>query len=213
MIPRIDEFIPLGAPGSPVPKLESREALVRATARLATNSPDGLTDAVQRSFRLALLEAIARAPRGEALAPPALTGEPGGEAVVVPAFEPPPTDEAAVIRDTAAHAGVDERFLTALRRAENGGPGREFGVLSVPAPTYEDQARVAAESIRRNVERFERTGGAAIDPVSGQYTDEFIRFFSNRWAPIEADNDPRGLNRYHARNLLRIYAQLAPKNE
>jgi hypothetical protein len=101
-------------------------------------------------------------------------------------------------------------LLRALRRAENGGPGREFGVLSVPAPTYGAQARVAAESIRRSAERFERTGRSAVDPTTGRYTTGFIEFFSRRYAPVGAANDPTGLNRYHARNLIRLYAQNAP---
>jgi hypothetical protein len=89
-----------------------------------------------------------------------------------------------LVRNAASRAAVDPRFLGALRRAENGGPGREFGVLSVSAPTYEDQVRLAAASIRRNVERFE--------------AEEFIRFFSNRYAPVGTANDPNGLNQHHA---------------
>jgi hypothetical protein len=77
----------------------------------------------------------------------------------------------------------------------------------VPAPTFDDQARIAAESVRRNIERFEKTGGRAIDPTSGRYTDEFIRFFSARWAPVGATNDPTGLNRNHVGNLTRLYAK------
>jgi hypothetical protein len=118
-------------------------------------------------------------------------------------------DENAVIRKTAERAGIDARFLQALRRTENGGPGREFGVLSVPAPTYEDQARVAANTVRRNIERFEKqTGLPAVDAATNGYTEDFIRFFSNRYAPIGAANDPTGLNRHHTRNLVRFYAQL-----
>jgi hypothetical protein len=108
-----------------------------------------------------------------------------------------------------SRAAVDPRFLGALRRAENGGPGREFGVLSVSAPTYEDQVRLAAASIRRNVERFEASGRVAVDPATGRYSEEFIRFFSNRYAPVGAANDPTGLNQHHARNLIRLYAQAA----
>ena len=120
-----------------------------------------------------------------------------------------PAAEQVLIRDAASRASVDPRFLGALRRAENGGPGREFGVLSVPAPTYEDQVRLAAASIRRNVERFEATGCVAVDPATGRYSEEFIRFFSNRYAPVGAANDPTGLNQHHARNLIRLYAQAA----
>ena len=193
---------------------------------------DGLLDLVQRSFRLALLEALEKMP---ASAKPALTSQapalkaPSAPAVsmAVPTTSPAPpplppiaeafraaaprVDESRVIKSTADRAGVDPAFLQALRRAENGGPGREFGVLSVPAPTYDDQARVAAETIRRNVERFEQKGGPAIDPASGRYTKDFVEFFSSRYAPVGAANDPTGLNRHHARNLMRLYAQAAPR--
>jgi hypothetical protein len=117
-----------------------------------------------------------------------------------------PGEERATIGAAAARAAIDPQFLQALRRAENGGPGREFGVLSVPAPTYEDQARVAAESVRRSLERFEATGRQAVDPATGRYTEAFIRFFSHRYAPVGAANDPTNLNQHHARNLIRLYA-------
>jgi hypothetical protein len=139
----------------------------------------------------------AAAPDGSPTAPP-------GSSVPVPTS---PADEAGTIASHARREAVDERFLRALRRAENGRPGREFGVLSVPAPTFDDQARIAAGSVRRSIERFEKAGGRAIDPATGRYTDEFIRFFSARWAPVGAANDPTGLNRYHARNLARLYAK------
>jgi hypothetical protein len=118
-----------------------------------------------------------------------------------------PTREVEIIAREASRAGVDPALLAALRRAENGGPGREFGVLSVPAPSLDDQARVAANSIRNAAARFERQGGLAVDPATGRYTDEFLRFFSARYAPVGADNDPGGLNRHHARNLQRLYAR------
>ncbi len=82
-------------------------------------------------------------------------------------------------------------------------------MLFVSAPTYEDQVRLAAASIRRSVERFEATGRVAIDPATGRYSEEFIRFFSNHYAPVGAANDPNGLNWHHARNLIRLYAQAA----
>ena len=118
-----------------------------------------------------------------------------------------PSHEATVIEREAARTGVDPALLAALRRVENGRPGREFGVLSVSAPGLEDQARVAATSIRNAASRFERQGGQAIDPATGGYTDGFLRFFSARYAPVGAANDPHGLNRHHAQNLQRLYAR------
>jgi hypothetical protein len=113
--------------------------------------------------------------------------------------------EALVIAREADRTGVDPSLLTALRRTENGGPGKEFGVLSVPASDLDGQARIAANTVRNNVVRFERGGGIAVDPSSGRYTEDFLRFLSSRYAPVGAQNDPNGLNRFHAANLIAHY--------
>jgi hypothetical protein len=267
MIPRLDPpagAVPPGgparrpAPGATLPGTPSAGAATFAALLGETLAPrlpgdDGVGEILQRSFRLAVIEALARAPSSPpALAPaprlpaaptpaadpaepapepaarrspaagapgPGEPGEalpaasaPGGETPGAPAAreDPPgaPPDEARAIREAARRAGIDPAFLWALRRVENGGPGREFGVLSVRAPTYDDQVRVAAESVRRSVERFARAGGRAVDPESGRYTEAFVRFFSHRYAPVGAANDPAGLNRHHAPNLLRLYGPL-----
>lgn len=225
MIPSVN-----GLAGTPEPAGLDRETAARVLAALSdrSTSEDRLAALLQQSFRVALLDALSQiperpgpspaAPAPSMPSPPARAqGDPAdvravrsqpraGEEAPIPAL---PTTEKLLINDAASRAAVDPRFLGALRRAENGGPGREFGVLSVPAPTYEDQVRLAAVSIRRSVQRFEATGRAAIDPASGRYTDEFIHFFSKRYAPVGAANDPAGLNRHHARNLIRLYAQVA----
>jgi hypothetical protein len=104
---------------------------------------------------------------------------------------------------------VDPALLVALRAAENGAPGREFGVLSVPAPGLEAQARVAANTVRNTLARFAAQGGTAVDPATGRYTPAFLRFLSARYAPLGADNDPHGLNRSHAANLIALYTRNA----
>jgi len=167
------------------------------------------------SLRLAALDALGRqalvptpAPPPPAPPAPAATGPALAESSrpLAVASRPMPSSEEAIIKETAHRAGIDADFLRAIRRVENGRAGREFGVLSVSAPTYRDQASVAAETVRRNVGRYEqRTGRHAIDPSTGRYTAGFIQFFSGRYAPVGAANDPTGLNRYHARNLLRAY--------
>ena len=206
-----------------------------ATAR----HDDALVDIAQRSFRVALLEALQRKAAPPGTGATVLSPSPLPPAPVAPTSEEPSiatttpetmaqatgayasatvapsrsivvspmssAEERRILERTAKRAGIDPAFLQALRRAENGGPGREFGVLSVPAPTYHEQARVAAESIRRNVERFAERGGQAVDPATGRYTPDFIAFFSSRYAPVGVGNDPSGLNRHHARNLLRLY--------
>ena len=208
-----------------------------ATAR----RDDALVDIAQRSFRVALLEALQRNAAPPGTGPTVVSPSPLPPAPVAPTSEEPriatttpetmtqatgayasataapgraivatpmsTAEERRIIERTAERAAIDPAFLQALRRAENGGPGREFGVLSVPAPTYHEQARVAAESIRRNVERFAERGGQAVDPATGRYTPDFIAFFSSRYAPVGVGNDPSGLNRHHARSLLRLYTE------
>jgi len=85
----------------------------------------------------------------------------------------------------------ETKLLLALRAAENGGPGREYGVLSIPAPTQEQQARIAARSIKANKRRWEAAGG----PV------DFVSFMGSRWAPVGAENDPHSLNRHWEQNV------------
>lgn len=135
--------------------------------------------------------------------PPADPGHSSGAARASAVVVPP--HETEVILREAQRAGVDPSLLVALRRVENGGPGREFGVLSVSAPGLEAQTRVAANTIQRSMARFERQGGEAVDQGTGRYTEGFVRFLSARYAPSGASNDPMGLNRFHAENLLALY--------
>ena len=108
--------------------------------------------------------------------------------------------------------GIDWRLLKALRETENGGPGREFGVLTVPAPTWHDQADVAARTIRHTLGRYWQH--IKMDPWSERldaYSPDFLRYFSaggpgwTGYCPVHAENDPTGLNVHHVGNLTRFY--------
>lgn len=124
----------------------------------------------------------------------------------------PSTQETGVILREAQRTGVDPSLLVALRRAENGRSGKEFGVVSVAADGLDAQARVAANTVRNTLARFERDGGTAVDRTTGRYTEDFLRFFSSRYAPVGAANDPTDLNRHHAANLIALYQQ-ASRND
>lgn len=90
------------------------------------------------------------------------------------------------------------RLLLAIRAQENGGEGREWGVLSVPAATCEAQARVCARSIINNNERWYHAG----------MPGEFVEFMGERWAPTGAENDPKGLNKNWAPNVRAFMKQM-----
>lgn len=114
-------------------------------------------------------------------------------------------NECAVIAWAASKHGIPASVLCALRIIENGRPGRDFGVLSVQAETYEEQADIAARSFKNGERRYLDAKG--MPPRAGdRYTDDFLRFFSARWAPVGAANDPDGLNNNHASNLIAAYS-------
>jgi len=115
-----------------------------------------------------------------------------------------PQDELDVIQSTALQYGIDARLLAAIRKAENGGPGREFGIMSVPAPTYTDQARAAAQTIKNNQARYEAETGYS-SSVLGRLTDQFIAYLGGKYAPVGASNDPSGLNNNWVRNVMNFY--------
>jgi hypothetical protein len=173
-----------------------------------------------QAFEAAVYEALLTRGHAEALPiepqapapPPPEAAEPAASpprarAGVPPAGQGMPTAEATVIDREAERTGIDPQLLVALRRTENGGPGREFGVVGVSAPTLEAQARVAANTIRNTAQRYTEQGGELLDTTTGRYSEGFLRFLSARYAPVGVANDPTGLNRHHARNLIALYRQ------
>ena len=75
--------------------------------------------------------------------------------------------------------GDDFLILLAIRLSENGGPGREFGVMHPRAidTDLDTQAGWAAATIIKNRKRYEEDG----------YTYDFITFLGNRYCPAEVD--------------------------
>ena len=91
---------------------------------------------------------------------------------------------------------AQHKLLKAIRKQENGGPGREFGVLHPDAMRYKDdpyksyvtQAHWAAGTIKK------------------RYTGDVDKF-AKRWAPVGAKNDPKGLNKNWAKNVKKFMAE------
>lgn len=83
------------------------------------------------------------------------------------------------------------RLCAAIRRAENGGPGREFGVMSKKARTYDEQAGWCAAIAWKRWQEFQ----------TGKHGDDFLVYLASRYAPAGSANDPEGLNRHWLRNV------------
>lgn len=120
-------------------------------------------------------------------------------------------DELPRIRQIAAEYGVDPLFIMAIREQESGRAGREFGVLSTAAPTWDAQCAVCCASVRNRLSLwaspvFALSQGPSVKRL--RYSDSFIETFASRWAPVGADNDPENLNANWAAGVIHIYVDL-----
>ena len=114
------------------------------------------------------------------------------------------------IQAIARDYGVDPFFIAAIRSAENGGPGREFGVLSVAAPTYEAQCHTACASVRNHLATSPANPLVVMQGPKVKrlvYSLTWIRAFAKGWAPPDVANDPEGLNQNWIWNASRAYAR------
>ena len=112
-------------------------------------------------------------------------------------------DEYEVILNAAKRNNLnpqDYDLLFAIRKSENGGKGREFGIISPkcdmemkkrPNETLDIQAGWAAATIVKNRARWEQAGSPG----------DFITFLGNRYAPKKVKNDPDNLNENWIKNV------------
>ncbi len=121
------------------------------------------------------------------------------------------TTEWPLIKDAALLYGVDPYFIAAIRHSENGSAGREYGVLSENAPTYQEQLNDCCASVRNKLKLF---NGNPFEFISKRnlvatlsYLPSFIKFFSNTWAPPNVTNDPNNLNTNWYSDTLKFYQQ------
>ncbi|HUO04402.1 MAG TPA: hypothetical protein VMU16_04295 [Candidatus Binataceae bacterium] len=115
-----------------------------------------------------------------------------------------------IVAQAVAH-GVDPRFIRAIREQENGDPGREFGVLSVQASTYDEQLQVCCVSVAHRAGVFDANDPPLFErlPIEGlYYSDAFIQYFGKIWAPMKAANDPGNLNANWIAGVRAIYTGL-----
>ena len=125
------------------------------------------------------------------------------------------TDETSLIFKHAERLDIEPELLMAIRTAENGAPGREYGII--PNARYaqdngytmngtfypyinetEKQVAWCARTVKNNEERFKTNSKDKID---------FIDYLGDIYCPVGASNDPRGLNRHWKGNVRRFYEQ------
>lgn len=113
------------------------------------------------------------------------------------------------IEQAAANYGVDPYFIAAIRHAENGAAGLEFGDEAARGGTYWAQLIGACATVRNKL--VEYIGNpfdlAQSGPVKRLvYSKGFIAWFANKYAPVGAVNDPNGVNVNWPNNAMLAYA-------
>ena len=116
------------------------------------------------------------------------------------------TVELPKIEAAAKKFHIDPAFLQAIRHTENGRPGREFGVLSESAPTYDDQLRICCLTVSHRLVSYPLNPFTRDHESKLMYSPKWIAYFASIWAPTSnADNDPDGLNKFWYQNCLKAY--------
>lgn len=120
-------------------------------------------------------------------------------------------EEVEKIERVAHSLGIDPLFVAAIRKAEGGRDGREFGVLSVPAPDYNSQLRICCNTVKNFLAAYDTNPFSVIMSKGAIkrliYSGNFIASFARKWAPIGAENDPRNLNRNWFTNVTNWYSK------
>lgn len=119
--------------------------------------------------------------------------------------------ELGLIRVAAAKRGLDPLLIAAIRLAENGPEGREFGVMLEGASTYQEQLDACCATVRNLITSYSVNPFIMFDersPRKLMYSKYLVAYIGRRYAPINADNDPSGLNHNWIRNVWESYLNL-----
>jgi hypothetical protein len=115
-------------------------------------------------------------------------------------------EEYPIIMTAAKRNGIAETdhdnlaTLFAIRKAENGKPGKEFGVLHPKAKGQKGESR------EKTLDR--QAGWAAATIISKRRSHEaskeggdFVQYLGSKYAPVGAENDPSNLNKNWHKNV------------
>ena len=104
-----------------------------------------------------------------------------------------PSEYATIVKAAKRNDCHGELFiiLLAIRKAENGGPGREFGIMNPKADNLDKQAGWASATVVKNYQRWIKAGRK----------EDYIVFLGNRYCPVGAENDPNDLNKHWIKNV------------
>lgn len=102
-----------------------------------------------------------------------------------------------IVAQTAQHFGVDARLIQAVIQAE--GDILKAVRCSIPSiASREDAIRVTCRSALHALHDFHFKAG-------GGTPQQFVQYWAHRWAPVNATNDPHGLNQFWPLNVTKLW--------
>ena len=106
------------------------------------------------------------------------------------------------VADLYGLEGVARKLLFAVRQAENGPQGKEFGELAPEAMRFANDPD-PMKSLK--LQAMWAAGGIKKQFVEGKnVTKGSIKAWANRRTPVGAKNDPKGLNKNFLPNIMKI---------
>ena len=86
-----------------------------------------------------------------------------------------------------------EKIVDAIYLAEGAEKAQFlYGIRSVSYDTPLEARRICLRSVENNIKRWEKAGNPG----------EFISFMQKRYCPVNAKNDPKGLNNHWIKNVM-----------
>lgn len=83
------------------------------------------------------------------------------------------------------------QWANAIRKAEG---NKNYGILSVKCSTTEECRQICKNTVRNNWRRYTKKDKTPT-------FDEYLTFLANRYCPVGASNDPKGLNVHWRKNV------------
>lgn len=121
-------------------------------------------------------------------------------------------EEVALITAAALARMVDPLLIMAIRRAECGGPGSQFGIEVPGTVTYDQELLGCVGTVRHRLTLFPHNPLDRVEVVPGVtrliYGYPFLSFLASTYCPVGAENDPEGLNKNWLGNVYDVYAKM-----
>lgn len=83
------------------------------------------------------------------------------------------------------------QWADAIKKAEG---NNNYGILSIPCVKGDDCRRICKNTVRNNWKRY-------LNKDKTPSFEEYLSFLANRYCPIGASNDPKGLNIHWKKNV------------